>query len=131
MLMLLILVLITLGVFLFIFNGNKKEIAISEDLLIPSQINYLEVVGIGYEPKRIENKDAIEKITAILQQLNGPVDIEHPLSDESVLGVNIVLKGHYPSSAITIFNDKIFHHKGRNVSGDLVNKLVTTIINSY
>jgi len=86
MLILLILGLITLGVFLFIFNGNKKEMAISEELLIPSEIDYLEIVGKVDEPLiKIENKNAIEKITAILQQLNGPVDIEHPLANESVL----------------------------------------------
>ena len=105
---------------------------IYEELLIPSEIEYLEVVGIGDEPFiKIEEDDDIERIIVLLQQLNGSVELEQLPSDESLLGLHIILKGHYPSSAIIIYQDKIYHGKGRNVSGDLVNKLVKTIENSY
>ncbi|WP_154657314.1 hypothetical protein [Pontibacillus marinus] len=105
---------------------------IYEKLLNSSEIEYLEVVGIGDEPFiKIEEDDDIERIIVLLQQLNGSVELEHLPYGEPVLGIHIVLKGHYPSSAITIYQDKIFHGKGRNVSGDLVNKLVKTIENSY
>ena len=124
--------IITLGLFLFIVGGNEEKMVIHEELLNPSEIEYLEVVGIDDEPfiKIIDEYD-IERIILLLQQLNGSVEIEHLPSYEPLLGLHIVLKGHYPSSTITIYQDKIFHGKGRNVSGDLVNGFVKTIKSSF
>lgn len=127
----LIIGIITIALFLFIVFGNEKEMVIYEELLNPSEIEYLEVVGIDNEPIiKIKDEDDMERIIVLLRQLNGSVELEHLPSEESLLGLNIVLKGHYPSSTIIIYQDKIFHGKGRNVTKDLVNELVKTIKNS-
>ncbi|SDN27844.1 hypothetical protein SAMN05518871_104151 [Psychrobacillus sp. OK028] len=121
----------TIGLFLFIVFGNEKEMVIYEELLNSSEIEYLEVVGIDNEPIIIiEDEGDIERIIVLLKQLNGSLELEYLPSEESLLGLNVVLKGHYPSAPIIIYQDKIFHGKGRNVPRDIVNELVKTIENS-
>lgn len=127
-----ILGIITIGLLIYIVNGNKKEMVIYEEFLNLSEIEYLEVVGIDNKPPiKISDNDDIQGIILLLQQLNGPVELEHIPSDESLLGLSIVLKGHYPSSAVIIYQDKIFHGQGRNVSEELVNELVVNIESSF
>ena len=123
--------IITIGLLIYSINDNKKEMVIYEEFLNISEIEYLEVVGFDNKPPiRITDKDDIERIILLLQKLNGSIELEHLPSDESLLGLSIVLKGHYPSSAIIIYQDKIFHGQGRNISEDLVNELVRTIESS-
>ena len=127
-----ILVIIAIALFVYIVNGNKKEMVIYEDFLNLSEIQYLEVVGIDNKsPIKITDNDDIQRIILLLQQLNGPTELEYIPSDEPLVGLSITLKGHYPSSAISIYKDKIFHNQGRNVSEKLVNELVVTIENSF
>lgn len=106
---------------------------IYEEFLNLSEIEYLEVVGFDNKPLiRITDRDDVERIILLLQQLNGSIELEHIPSDESLLGLSIVLKGHYQSSAIIIYQDKIiFHGQGRNISEELVNELVRTIESSF
>ena len=127
-----ILVIIAIALFVYIVNGNKKEMVIHEEFLNLSEIEYLEVVGTDNKlHTKITDTDDIQRIILLLQQLNGPIELEYIPSDEPSLGLSIVLKGHYPSSAIIIYKDKIFHGQGRNVSEELVNELVVTIENSF
>lgn len=125
--------IITIGLLIYSINGNKKEMVIYEEFLNLSEIEYLEVVGFDNKPLiRITDRDDVERIILLLQQLNGSIELEHIPSDESLLGLSIVLKGHYPSSAIIIYQDKIiFHGQGRNISEELVNELVRTIESSF
>lgn len=124
--------IIIIGLFLFIYNGNKKEMVMDEGLLNPSEIDYLEVVGIENESLiKIADADDIERIILLLQQSNGSVEIDHPLADKPLFSLHIALKGHYPSAAILIYPDTVFHGKGRNVSVDLVDELVETIKSSF
>jgi len=125
--------IITIGLLIYSINGNKKEMVIYEEFLNLSEIEYLEVVGFDNKPLiRITDRDDVERIILLLQQLNGSIELEHIPSDESLLGLSIVLKGHYPSSAIIIYQDKIiFLGQGRNISEELVNELVRTIESSF
>lgn len=121
--------LIMAGLSLFIVDRNEKEMVINEELLNPSGIEYLEITGM-YDDKMIKIKEdeKIETIILLLQQLNGSAALEHlPPSDEPLFGLHIALKGHNPSSAIIVYQDKIFHGKGRYVSGELVNEFVKTV----
>lgn len=121
-----ILGIITIGLFIYKVNFNKKDMVINEEFLKPSEIEHLEVVGMDNNQLfNISDHDDLERIIYILQQLNGPIEIEYAPANEALLGLSIVLKGHYPSSAIIISQDNIFlNGQGRMVSGELVNQLV-------
>ena len=124
--------IIAIGVFVYIVNGHKKEMIIHEVFFNLAEIEYLEVVGLNNKlHTKITDTDDIQRIILLLQQLNGPAELEYIPSDEPLVGLSITLKGHYPSSAISIYKDKIFHNQGRNVSEKLVNELVVTIENSF
>ncbi|MEK4424246.1 hypothetical protein [Solibacillus sp. FSL K6-1523] len=127
-----IIVIIAIGLFIYIINGNRGKMVIYEGFLNLSEIEYLEVVGIDNKlPTKITDTDDIQRIILLLQQLNGPIEFEHIPSDEALFGLSIVLKEHYPSSEIIIYQDKVFHGQGRNVSEELVNELVVTIESSF
>ena len=128
----LILGIIALGLLIYVVEGAKKEMVIYEGFLDLSEIDYLEVVGIdSKQPIKITDHEDIQKIVLLLQQLNGPIEVEHLPDDEALLGVSIVLKGHYPSSAILIYEDRIFHGQGRNVSEAIVNELIIAIESTF
>ena len=127
-----ILGIITISLLIYLVNGNEEEMVIYGDFLNLSEIEYLEVVGTDNKlHTKITDTNDIQRIILLLQQLNGPIELEHIPSDEALLGLSIALKGHYPSSAIIIYKDKIFHGQGRNVSEKLVNELVVTIESSF
>ncbi|WP_047983491.1 hypothetical protein [Ornithinibacillus californiensis] len=132
-LIVLTLVIITIYLFLFTVDGNEKNMLISEDLLNASEIEYLELVGIEDDTIiKINESDNMKKIIPLLQQLNGSLEESLPSNDESLLGIRIALKGHYPSSVIVVYQDKMFFQgEGRNVSGELVNKFVKTLEGSF
>lgn len=124
--------IIAIGVFVYTVNGHKKEMIVHEEFFNLAEIEYLEVVGPdNMLHTKITDTDDIQRIILLLQQLNGPAELEYIPSDEPLVGLSITLKGHYPSSTISIYKDKIFHNQGRNVSEQLVNELVVTIENSF
>ena len=124
--------IIAIGVFVYIVNGHKKEMIIHEAFFNLAEIEYLEVVGLNNKlHTKITDTNNIQNIILLLQQLNGPAELEYIPSDEPLVGLSIALKGHYLSSAILIYEDKIFFGQGRNVSKELVNELVVTIENSF
>lgn len=72
-----------------------------------AEIEYLEVVGLNNKlHTKITDTDDIKRIILLIQQLNGPAELEYIPSDEPLVGLSITLKGHYPSSAILIYKDK-------------------------
>lgn len=126
----LILAIIALGLLIYVVNGANKEMVIDEGFLDLSEIDYLEVFGID-KPIKITDQEDIQEIVLLLHQLNGPIEVEHLPYDEALLGVSIVLKGHYPSSSILIYEDRIFHGQGRNVSEAIVNELIIAIESTF
>jgi len=71
------------------------------------------------------NQEEFRKILLSLEQLNGPAELEYPITDKALLGVSIALKGYYPTGPIQIYEDKIsFQGQARNASREIVNDLV-------
>ncbi|SOC44547.1 hypothetical protein [Ureibacillus acetophenoni] len=110
-------------------NGDKREIVIDKELLNVSEVEYLEILGIPERPFIIiEDEADIKKIVLLLQQLNGLEDHELQLqTDDPLLGLSVALKGHYPSGAIRIYEDKISHGKSRFASEELIEELMNAI----
>lgn len=124
--------LIAICMIVYIVNGRQKEMLIQEELLNPTEIEYIEITGPSNElHTKITDTDNIQRISLLLQQLNGPVELEYLPSDEPLVAFSIAIKGHYPSGTILVYEDEIFFGQGRNVSKELVNELVVTIENSF
>ncbi|SHF95422.1 hypothetical protein SAMN05216225_101047 [Ornithinibacillus halophilus] len=125
-------IVLVLGIItpIFLFNiGEEDKLVISNDLLDTSKIDYIEVVGIGQaQTINISDPDSIEKIMNFLHQLNGLVIEQKTPADDSILGLHLVQKGHYPSSIIRINQDKIFFQgQGRDVSEEIVDNLIEIV----
>ena len=86
----LILGIIAIGLLIYVVNGTDKEMVIDEGFLDLSEIDYLEVFGIEKQPIKITDQEDIQKIVLLLQQLNGPIEVEHLPYDEALLGISIV-----------------------------------------